>query len=267
MRHAKDSMVALERLRMDLMERSLRHIPLRVRTFSSDFADQSDADLAPMPGTVIVFFAHDADVLKRLSKALDGQDSKALMALRVEVDEKSSIVPTKGTDMVQILAQSECVFDVRYNGRTILDNCALPDSDLLGSAAVSWTGGELGDGMFSIVEYHKRESDVSTLHYLAYKRAPFLTDLERSMIAQIPPEISEIHLGVRSPDETRTAREVCRIVEKAAKDAARTRTCARQLETLERLEESIRNGQISPEATVRELVKARLELMVRTLRK
>jgi hypothetical protein len=267
MGHPKDAMVAAERLRMELMERFLRHIPLRVREFSSNFADQSEADLSPMPGTIIVFFAHEPDVLKRLSRALDSQDPEALLSIRREVDEKRSAPPTKNTDMVQIAAQSECVFDVRYNGRTILANCLLPDSELLGSASVSWTGGELDDDMFSLVEYHKRESDVPALNYLAYKRAPFLTDLERSMVARIPPEISEIHLGVRSPDETRTAREICRIVERAAKQAARTRTCARQLDALEDLEESIRSGQISPEATVRELVKARLELMVRTLRK
>ncbi|MFE2880163.1 hypothetical protein ACFXG6_25125 [Streptomyces roseus] len=250
---------------MDLMERFLRHVPLHVYTFSSDFADHSDADLAPMPGTVIVFFAHNPAVLKRLRKALSRQDNKALLKLRSEVEEVRSPRPATNTDMAQIATQSECVFDVRYMGRTILTNRLLPDGDLLGSAAVSWTGGELDDDKFSIVEYRKRECNVPRLHYLAYKRAPFLSALEQSLVDRIPPDISEIHLGVRSPDPTRTAREICRIVERAAKGAARTRTCSRQFDVLEDLEKAIKTGQISPEATVRELVKARLELMVRTL--
>ncbi|MGW7064921.1 hypothetical protein ACWGHM_41425 [Streptomyces sp. NPDC054904] len=262
----KDSMVAVERLRIDLMQRFLRHIPLPVREFSSDFADQSDADLAPMPGTVIVFFAHNPAVIKRLRKALDREDTRALLKLRRELDEVRSPRPTTNLDMAQMAAQSECVFDVRYMARTVLANRLLPDSDLLGSASVSWTGGELDNDKFSIVEYRKRELHDPRLHYLAYKRAPFLSELERSMVDRIPPEISEIHLGVRSPDPTRTAREVCQAVEKAAKGAVKTRTCARQFDLLENLEKAIRSGQISPEATVRELVKARLELMVRTLR-
>ncbi|MEV4370143.1 hypothetical protein AB0J71_23955 [Nonomuraea sp. NPDC049637] len=261
----KDSFVVAERLRMDLAERFLRPVPLPVREFSSDFGDRSDVDLTPPPGTVVVYFARDTTVLDRLSRAFEAADLTVLAELRRELDGRRSITPSKNFDLLQLVRQSDCVFDIRYGGRTLASNKILPDAELLGSVSISWTGGELDDNLFSVVEYHKREEAGPHLQYVAYRRPPYLTDMERSMVSRIPSAISEIHLGVVTPDETRTAREVCAIVEKAAKDAAKTRTCGPDLTLLAQLEEEIRNGTISPEASVRELVRARLELMTRTL--
>ncbi|ROO86916.1 hypothetical protein EDD29_4500 [Actinocorallia herbida] len=250
-----------EQLRDSLFERFLRPGPLAIADVAEDVVE-SDADLTPPPGTITVFFARDPQVLAELGAALALNDGAGLAAVRVRADEARGALPESDDAARSSVHAAGTVFDVRYAGRTIAGNRVLPEGELLGSVVLSWTGGALDDDAFSVVEYGTEELAEQELAYQAYRRRPVLTELEQAMLERLPAELAEVNLGTITASETKTMEEIARIVEREAKHAVQTRTCGP--ENLDALQELIEGELISPEASVRELVRARLDLMTQS---
>jgi len=255
---------SIDGLRASLAERFLRPAKLAIYDLPENVIESS-ADLTPPPGTVTVFFSRESAVLEQLKTALEQGDERSLQHLRERANSGKQRKIFTDEDAVRLVQSADTVFDVRYGGRTVSGNRALPDGEVLGSVVLSWTGGSIDNSAFSVIEYNNSEVAGQQLYYLAYRRAPKLTELERGMLDQIPTEMSEIHLGAIVASETKTMEEVAKMVHDAAEHAKQTRTCGPDI--LDDLQQLISQGRISPEASVRELVRARLELMTRSMQR
>ena len=253
---------AIQSFHQELSERFFRSTQIDLRFFERSDIDP-DSDLIPVPGAITVFFSRDEGILRHLADALEMADAEALTRIRSEVAERTvRRARRSGYAALEAIRTVESVFDIRYRDRTLWQDRALPEGEVLGSALISWTGGPLATDVLTAFEYVQHEESGPQYKFLAYARAPFLTDLERRMLERFPSDVAEIQLSTLVEAETKTFDEVAKVVDDAVHKAEQTRTCGPDL--LDRFQQVLEAGAISPEATVKELVKARLELMTRS---
>jgi hypothetical protein len=215
--------------------------------------------LAPFPGTVTVYVGDpEAAAWQDLKSALQAGDLEALSS-----QTGPEVEHIDGRTAVERLTDSPVYGDLRYAGRSVIDNVGLLSPQGYATAVVPYNGGPITAEDFQFVEYTLPESR-SNLEYFVVARPPRVSELEGAILAQVPAASREIQVGVASKDETKTAREICDIVRKAAQDELARRRGAHvvEIETQEQeLINQVVESSVDPSATAVELLSIRRQAL------
>jgi hypothetical protein len=277
-----DVLRAQQELDEEILDRPPRVVaPAVVRVDS----ETDHVPLAPFPGTLVVYYASpdvgELDTLEAEGRRGERSAVSSLYAMLSALHEQvaapgGEIDQPTDLEALQRLRQARVLFTVRYGQRTLVERAGLaPARDFgtqgltagrrFGTLTFPFVGTELDTAAFQIVE-HPRTNDERSNRYVVAFRPPELTDLEQSVAERIRSDAFERTIGIAMASDC--AKQVADVVKKAAEDAvkekhAKTKGCA--FEMLDRFNEVIQEGALTPDASIDELVRARHELIVRSM--
>jgi hypothetical protein len=263
----RSAIQTLAALRRELQTRDLQFVKPTVLTVG-DVESGGDAQaVTPPAGSIVIYYAAAGDkLLASIQAALSAKDNKQLARLGREARKRlEAWEPRSENQILAELPEIPCLFDVRYNTKTVADHVGLLGKLRFGTVTLPYTGGRIADNGFQIAEYRKTAQTRGYQYFIA-KRAPVLTRLERAALERVSAELSEIHVG--SPVAEDTVKEVADVVKQMVKEAKEMKEQAKRgprFDLLDRLDKLLEQGKVSPTATAQALIEARLELLARSM--
>ncbi|MDR6507728.1 hypothetical protein [Arthrobacter oryzae] len=177
----------LARLSRDQERRSAEVIIPRVLQVEAN----ADVGGTPPAGTVMLVFERRGEgFLNALEKCLAAQDSNGLKEIyeqrRKEVAERA---PMSTEQAIDLLIDLPAYFDFEYGTKLLAVGAGLPTNVGFGTLLFPTNGGDLTDAEFRVRQYTQMQVDTrSDMDYLIVKRAAHLSELERSVLAAVPPD-------------------------------------------------------------------------------
>ena len=233
---------------------------------------ENDLDsLIPPRGTIVIYYAAaDSKVLDDLARAFLAENVHEVRSIARELQSNSSSRPRLSEEeALRGLHGADCLFDVRYRGKTIADLLGLYGGLRFATTTLSYIGGPTVRDDFQIVQYLKTKEHPG-YKFLITIRPPVLTALEQAVIEKIPVEMLEVTVG--RPMAADTAKEVADAVREAAEKAVRDKRARENggptpesTRLLHEIEEMLKAGTIGPTETAEALMRARHELLFRSI--
>ena len=183
----------LKRLNVDQHQRMVRKVKPTVLRLP---ADGLPIEIAPVPGSIMLFYAKKGDeLLQELENAYTTNDVKSLNRIG-KILQQTASERKVGTvkQAVNELIKSPIYFDFRYGGKTLAPNLGLVGGAEIAGISFAYNGGQVFEEDFSLIEYYnqgkREEYDV-----LVLVRPPKLTEIEAQVLEAVPPSLTELNIG------------------------------------------------------------------------
>lgn len=167
-----------------------------------DFRADSDADkpaVAPV-GSMVVYVARKGSAkLKALrSAALKNLPMPREILIELQA-EYSPRMQASLEDSVQIVQAADVILDVTYSDHLVLSNFALVPGLSLVAVPLVYSGGEIDESSFQVVQYVKKGSKAN-LEVVAIINKPALNPAEVAALRKIPTTMRHLHVTGGVPD-------------------------------------------------------------------
>lgn len=224
------------------------------------------AAIVPPRGTIVIYFAAQNDAtVDSITTALSARDSVQLQSLGREALQRFRTAPRLPEDqVVNALTSVECLFTVSYAGRTVVEHIGLLPGQTFGTRTLAYIGSPTNDADFQITEF-RASTNTPSYKYLIAKRAPVLTELERSVLNRLPVERQGLTVGGLLAADT--FQEVADVVKNMVNDAERQKEGKKgiRFDLLDEISNQLQAGTLDPTATVQALMNAREQLVLRSM--
>lgn len=179
-----------------------RRVPWPVRPTVVTATEDHDLKGLIPPGSVLLMFAPcGSEALRGIEAAFIADDADSLRVYQSQLPEllRQRSVLTM-TDAVGKVIASPSYFDFRYGSKPLAVGATLVDDLDLGSLLFITNGGALRSEDFAIIEYHRAAQPSSPIYdYLVVHREGRLTELERTVLAAVPPNELEFNISAVGP--------------------------------------------------------------------
>ncbi len=151
-------------------------------------------------GTISVFVGiPGSEKLKKIKEALFESDFKSLSILSNSLahDLGRSFLPQYSHSNIATLSDLPSILDIKYKSKSLIRGIAtLPSLEVAESASL-WNGGKLDYEGFEYIEYLK-DDKLPQSEVIIVLIHPRLSDLEKTLLKQVPPELDEVHMTTPS---------------------------------------------------------------------
>jgi hypothetical protein len=252
-----DVLQAMGQMNEEKYRRLIRTTRPRVVTYTST----APMDLVP-PGCIMAVFARKGGtVLQDLEHAIVRGNTTSINEFAARMREQySARRMVSMAEAVAVISNEPVFAELRYGGKTLASNLCVPDNLPAAIVTFAYSGGQLADEGFSLVEY-PRTGAREELEVLLVRRPPILTDVERRALELVPADQLELNIGNAAYCFAATG-VVVAYVAVAIVVVTAVGNCASDYDRLARVSlPADRVHQLGPAGTARELLRLRRELL------
>ncbi len=193
MKHLSSDIEMIHRASAERARRVPRHRKVAIHHYrpTNVLPDQQLA----LAGTITVFFAHPGSgLLKEIEMAVSKNDGSDRRVARKVLDLFADRKRFSLEEAVSKTTRAPIIAELRYGGKTLVENITLPGDLEVGVIVLPFNGGNLLEDGLQWIEFHHPHVEAGLDVYAVYNQ-PNLTPAEIAALKLIPEEMAEINVG------------------------------------------------------------------------